>query len=75
LSGEIGISAKKTLEFVDHLKNNFKVPITTWDERLTTVLASRALSETGMSVKKQRSIIDKSAATFILQSYLESKRK
>jgi len=71
LKGEIGPAAQKTLEFVDHLKASLDIPIKTWDERLTTVLAQRAMTEAGVSVKAGRSSIDMKAAAFILQSYLD----
>lgn len=73
LAGEIGIQAQKVLEFVEALKTAFKIPINTWDERLTTVQAERTLMEMGLSAKKRRKVVDKSAAAYILQSYLDSK--
>lgn len=75
MSGEVKVQAEKVLAFVDALKKTFKIPITTWDERLTTVMAERTLREAGLSAKKQRGIVDKTAATYILQSYLDSKSK
>ncbi len=75
LSGEIGFQAEKVLKFAENLKTAFKIPINTWDERLTTVQAERTLIEAGLSGKKRRKIVDKSAAAYILQSYLDSKRK
>ncbi len=75
MSGEIGIAAEKVLKFVEALKTAFRIPIVTWDERLTTVQAQRALTEAGLSSKKQRKVIDKSAAFFILQNYLDSRKK
>ncbi|MDD5382753.1 MAG: Holliday junction resolvase RuvX [Candidatus Margulisbacteria bacterium] len=75
MSGEIGIQARKVLEFVEFLKNNFNLQVTTWDERLTTVQAERTLISAGLSREKRKKVIDKSAATYILQSYLDSRRK
>jgi len=75
MSGELGIQAEKVQKFQEALKSAFKIPINTWDERLTTVQAERMLSEAGLSFKKRRKVVDKSAATYILQSYLDSKRK
>ena len=43
------------------------------DERLTTVSAERILIEGNMSRKKRKKVIDKVAATYILQSYLDKK--
>jgi putative Holliday junction resolvase len=75
MAGEIGVQARKVLEFVEALKNNFKININTWDERLTTVEAEKTLISAGLSREKRKKVIDKSAAAYILQSYLDSKRK
>ena len=75
MAGEIGKQAQKVLEFVEALKISFKINIRTWDERLTTVEAEKTLISAGLSREKRKKVIDKSAATYILQSYLDSKRK
>ena len=48
--------------------------VTLWDERLTTVSAQRLLIEGDVSRKKRKKIIDQTAAVFILQNYLDSKK-
>lgn len=75
LSGEIGIAAQKVLDFVEKLKTKFNQEIITWDERLTTAGVEKVLIEAGLSRQKRRKVIDKSAATYMLQGYLDSKRK
>ncbi len=75
MKGEIGGQAQKVLEFVEALKKSFNINIGTWDERLTTVEAERTLLSAGLSREKRKKVIDRSAATYILQSYLDSKRK
>jgi putative Holliday junction resolvase len=75
MRGEIGPQARKVLEFIEALKQKFKLKITPWDERLTTVEAERTLISAGLSREKRRKVIDKSAAAYILQSYLDAKRK
>jgi putative Holliday junction resolvase len=75
MRGEIGPQAQKVLEFIEVLKQKFKLKITAWDERLTTVEAERTLISAGLSREKRRKVIDKSAAAYILQSYLDTKRK
>ena len=50
------------------------VKITLWDERLSTMGASRALLEADVSRKKRKNVIDKMAAVFILQGYLDSQQ-
>jgi putative Holliday junction resolvase len=72
--GEIGEQAKKVQAFIEFLKSNFKIPITAWDERFTSAVAERMLISAGLSREKRKKVIDKSAASLILQSYLDSKR-
>lgn len=74
LKGEIGISAQKVLEFVEIIKKEINIPIVTWDERMTTAAAEKMLISAGLSRGKRKKVIDKSAAAYILQSYLDSKR-
>ena len=45
-----------------------------WDERLTTVAAHRAMLEADLSRNKRKKIVDKIAATYILQGYLDRLR-
>ena len=72
LSGEIGIQAQKVLDFVELLKVEIEVPIVMWDERFTTVAANRALIGANMRRRKRKKVVDKVAATLILQGYLDS---
>ncbi len=50
------------------------VPVVLTDERMSTVVASRRLSDRGMRAKKQRAVIDRAAAVEILQHWLDAKR-
>ncbi len=72
MNGEIGIQAQKVLDFIKSLRAEIKIPIVEWDERLTTVAANRTLIEANMSRKKRKKVVDKVAATLILQGYLDS---
>jgi putative Holliday junction resolvase len=75
MSGAAGIQVEKVMRFVAALKQAFKINIVTSDERLTTVVAERALIETGMSRAKRKQVIDQSAAAGILQNHLDRKKK
>lgn len=75
MSGEIGPAAKVVQDFIEALKKEFKLKIVAWDERLTTVEAERTLISIGLSREKRKKMIDKSAAAYILQSYLDCNRK
>jgi putative Holliday junction resolvase len=74
MSGEIGEAAKEALEFANKLRAQVPCPVETWDERLTTVAAERALRGVGKKSRKTRNIIDQVAAQMILQGYLDRER-
>ena len=65
-------SAEMVLSFIEELINSADLPVITWDERLSTVAAEKALLEADMSRKKRKRVIDKVAAKLILQGYLDS---
>ncbi len=73
LAGEIGIQAQKVLDLAELIRAVVEVPITMWDERMTTVAATRALIEADVSRKKRKKVVDKVAAILILQGYLDSR--
>jgi putative Holliday junction resolvase len=76
MNGSIGPQGEKVIRFVENLKKEISLPIFLWDERLTTVEANRMLIEKAdVRRSKRKLVIDKVAATLILQSYLDSKRK
>ncbi len=72
MNGTIGPQGEKVLEFVERLKKRFQAEVLLWDERLTTVSAERTLIEADVSRKKRKEVIDKMAAVYILQGYLDS---
>ena len=74
MNGTIGESGEKALEFAELLKEKTGLPIEMWDERLTTVAAHRAMLEADLSRNKRKKIVDKIAATYILQGYLDKLR-
>lgn len=71
MNGTIGPSGEMAKEFCEKLKENFNPKIEFWDERLTTVAAHRAMLEADLSRAKRKKIVDKIAATYILQGYLD----
>lgn len=72
MNGSIGKKGKEVLTFVKVLEKGVKVPIVTWDERLTTVSAENVLRQADLSRKKRKGILDKLSACIILQNYLDS---
>lgn len=74
MNGTLGPKAHETMIWVEKLRTVLKIPVETWDERLTSREADRLMVEVGLSRKRQKQESDRLAATIILQSYLESKR-
>ena len=71
MNGTKGERAEKTEEFVEKMKEVIDLPVTYWDERLSTVMAERQLIAADVSRKKRKFVIDKMAAVVILQGYLD----
>ncbi len=71
LNGSIGPRAQLVLEFSEKIKGEVKKDIVLWDERFTTVVAEKTLIKGNVKRKKRKLLVDKVAATLILQSYLD----
>jgi len=61
MNGQIGTAATEVLEFVEKLRAILPCPVVTWDERLTTVAAHRALREAGKKTRHTRGYVDQVA--------------
>ena len=72
MNNTIGERGEKTLEFKEMLERRTGLPVIMWDERLTTVEAERTLIESHVRRENRKKYIDKIAAVFILQGYLDS---
>lgn len=72
MNNDIGERAEKTLEFKKMLERRTGLEVELWDERLTTVSAEKVLMESGVRRENRKLYIDKIAAVFILQGYLDS---
>jgi putative Holliday junction resolvase len=76
LDGREGDMAKMTRELMSQLADHVSIPIVAWDERLSSVQAERALREMGIPARaRTRGDVDRMAAVFILQSYLDSLKR
>src|SRR5881398_3781281 len=73
LNGQIGAAATEVLQFVEKLRAILPCPVVTWDERLTTAAAHRALRDAGKKTRDTRRYVDQVAAQRILQSYLDKR--
>lgn len=74
MDGTLGKQAEKVLKWMEALKDKIQISVATWDERLSTVGASKVLLEADLSRRKRKRVIDKVAAVLILQGYLDQSR-
>ena len=72
MNNELGERAQKALAFGEMVKRRTGLEVVMWDERLTTVEAERTLIENNVRRENRKQYIDKIAAVFILQGYLDS---
>ncbi len=73
MDGSEGPRCQATRAFARNLGELTDIPITFWDERLSTAAVERTLIEADASRKRRAEVIDKMAAAFILQGYLDSR--
>lgn len=66
-----GERVELSLEFKEKLERRTGLPVHMWDERLTTVAADKAMIEAGLRREERKEHVDKVAAVFILQGYLD----
>ena len=71
MDNSIGERAQKSEEFAEDLRRRTGLPVVLWDERLTTVAAHRVLDQGAVGLSKKMQVVDKLAAVFILQGYLD----
>lgn len=75
MNGTKGPRAEKCEEFAQMLRELVECPVEMWDERSTTVTAHNILNTTNVRGKARKAVVDTVAATIILESYLEYRRK
>lgn len=79
MNGTLGPQGEKTKSFMEKLEKKLiysdrithKIEIEYWDERMTTLSATRMLIDADMRREKRKEVVDKLAATLILQGYLD----
>jgi len=72
MAGNEGRQSAWVREFAGALERRTGLPVTFWDERLTTVEAGRVLRASGISIQKRAAAVDRLSAVILLQSYLDS---
>lgn len=75
MDGTVGFQGQIILDFKTRLEEKTAVEIVLWDERLTTRMVTQVMISGDMNRKKRKENVDRLAATVILQSYLDSKRR
>ncbi|MEM7138714.1 MAG: Holliday junction resolvase RuvX [Myxococcota bacterium] len=73
LDGSEGEAARRARALGEALRTGLHVEVVYWDERMTTVAAERSLREMGRRGSRRREVVDQSAATILLQGYLDAK--
>lgn len=74
MNDSLGERAELSLEFKDKLERRTGLPVEMWDERLTTVAADKAMIEAGIRREHRKEHVDRIAACFILQGYLDYRK-
>ncbi|MBI5827479.1 MAG: Holliday junction resolvase RuvX [Deltaproteobacteria bacterium] len=74
MNGTIGPRGEEAQRFIESLREKTGLPVTAWDERLSTVAVERVLIDGDVSRARRKEVVDKLAAAYILQGYLDSRR-
>ena len=74
MKGQKTDQTKKVDGFIEVLKNNFSIPITSVDERLSSVSAINSLVKQGIKTGTNKSQIDQTSAAIILQEFLDTNK-
>ena len=71
MDGSLGSSAQSSLDLAKNLSKNITIPITMWDERLSSEGSFKITRELGTNVTNRLNKLDKNAAAFILQGAID----
>jgi len=75
LNGTLGKSAEQVLAFIQEMKAKTAIPVDVWDERFSTVAVTRTLVSANVSRRRRKEVVDKLAAVYILQGFLDNHRR
>lgn len=75
LDGSLGPAARAAVAEAEALATVLGVPVETYDERLTTVAADQVLMQANLRAEARRKVVDKVAATVLLQGWLDARRE
>ena len=71
MNGTMGPATESVLKFAGDLEERTGMAVKTWDERLSTVAVTRVLLDGGIGRARRKEVVDKMAASYILQGYLD----
>jgi putative Holliday junction resolvase len=74
MDGTRGRESERCRKFAEELSETTGLPVSLWDERLTTVMAERSLVEQGLTRKKRKGVVDRVAALLLLQDFIQHRR-
>lgn len=74
MNNTIGPRGEASQAYGELVRTELGLPVVFWDERLSTMAAERVLLEADVSRKKRKKVIDKMAASMILQGFLDSQK-
>jgi len=74
MDGTRGPESDRCRKFADEISRATGLPVSLWDERLTTVMAERSLIEQGLTRKKRKGVVDRVAALILLQDFIQHRR-
>ncbi len=74
LDGTLGTRGKRVTMFAEELQKSLTISVESWDERFSTAGAQRVLLDANLSRERRKQVIDKQAAAYILQGWLDEKR-
>lgn len=74
MDGSQGPRTQSTRTFVSNISKHFELPMLLWDERLSTMAVERMMIDADMSRQRRAELVDKLAASYMLQGYLDNVR-
>lgn len=75
MDGSLGEKGEESMKWAKHFKEKYSFPVHLWDERLSTRAVERTLIEANMTRRKRKKVVDQLAASWILQGFLDAKRR
>lgn len=72
MDGSLGARTQSVRTFVSNISKHINLPMLLWDERMSTMAVEKMMIQADMSRKRRAELVDKLAASYILQGYLDT---